>query len=157
MSDAPRRSPADLHLAEEIRLIAAAKHGDHASFEQLVDHYMGKAMTVARTYVTTREDALELAQEAFYRVYRSLDRFREGEPFAPWFFRILRNTCLNWLDKHRRRRHASLDVPVGDDGPPMTHADTRTPPAEDWAEQAEEHRMLRAAIDGLPVMHKEIL
>ncbi len=159
MSDAPRRSPADLNLAEEIRLIAGAKHGDHASFEELVDRYMGKAMTVARAYVTNREDALELAQEAFYRVYRSLDRFREGEPFAPWFFRILRNTSLSWLDKHKKRRHLSLDAPMGNDadGAPVAHADPQSPRPEVGVEKSEEHRMLRLALDSLPTMHKEIL
>jgi RNA polymerase sigma-70 factor (ECF subfamily) len=159
MSDAPRRSPADLTPAEEIRLIAGAKHGDHASFEELVDRYMGKAMTVARAYVTNREDALELAQESFYRVYRSLDRFREGEPFAPWFFRILRNTALTWIEKYKKRRHLSLDAPLGNDpdGAPMQHADPTAARPEAGVEHSEEHRMLRQALDGLPLMHKEIL
>lgn len=148
-----------MHPAEEIRLIAGAKHGDHGSFEELVDRYMGKAMTVARAYVRNREDALELAQEAFYRVYRSLDRFREGEAFAPWFYRILRNTCLNWLDKHKKRRHASLDAPIGGDpdGAPMSHADPSTVRPERQVEQSEEQRMLRAALDRLPLIHREIL
>ncbi|MEZ5965720.1 MAG: sigma-70 family RNA polymerase sigma factor [Planctomycetota bacterium] len=159
MTEASRSSPATLHLAEEIRLIAGAKHGDHASFEQLVDRYMGKAMTVARAYVNNREDALELAQEAFYRVYRSLDSFREGEPFAPWFFRILRNTCLSFLSKHRKRRHLSLDAPVGGDpeGAPMAVADPSCVRPERGAELSEEHRQLRHALDSLPFMHKEIL
>lgn len=159
MTDAPRSSPAPLHPAEEIRLIAGAKHGDHASFEQLVDRYMGKAMTVARAYVNNREDALELAQEAFYRVYRSLDSFREGEPFAPWFFRILRNTCLSFLLKFKKRRHLSIDAPLGNDpdGAPMAVADPHCVRPETDAETSEEQRQLRAALDSLPVMHKEIL
>lgn len=159
MTDASRNNPPELHPAEEIRLIAGAKHGDHASFEELVDRYMGKAMTVARTYVNNRDDALELAQEAFYRVYRSLDRFREGEPFAPWFFRILRNTCLSFLEKHRKRRHLSLDAPVGGDPDraPMAVADPVCVLPEAQIEQSEEQRQLRAALDGLPLMHKEIL
>jgi RNA polymerase sigma-70 factor (ECF subfamily) len=158
MSPQPSSSAADLQPAEEIRLIAGAKHGDHASFEELVDRYMGKAMTVARAYVYNRDDALELAQEAFYRVYRSLDRFREGEPFAPWFFKILRNTCLSFLQKHRKRRTVSLDAPVGEDGDsPMPHADPSIPRPEAYAETNEEGRVLRQALDSLPLMHKEIL
>lgn len=143
--------------AEEIRLIAGAKHGDHASFEELVDRYMGKAMTVARAYVFNREDALELAQEAFYRVYRSLDRFREGEPFAPWFFKILRNTCLSHLQKHRKRKQVSLDAPMGEDDAPMPYADPTATRPEANAESNEEGRVLRQAIDSLALMHKEIL
>jgi RNA polymerase sigma-70 factor (ECF subfamily) len=159
MIDAPRSSPADLQPAEEIRLIAGAKHGDHASFEELVDRYMGKAMTVARAYVNNRDDALELAQEAFYRVYRSLDGFREGEPFAPWFFRILRNACLSFLEKHRKRRHLSIDAPIGGDpdNSPMAVADPDSVRPEARVEQSEEQHQLRQALDSLPLMHKEIL
>ncbi len=155
----PSSSRGDLQLAEEIRLIAGAKHGDHASFETLVDRYMGKAMTVARTYARNRDDALELTQEAFYRVYRSLDRFREGEPFAPWFFKILRNTCLSWIEKHRRRRQFSLDAPfAGDeDGAAPTHPDHKTVRPEAATELGEERRKLHEAMAGLPLMHREIL
>ncbi len=108
-----------LNAAEEIRLIAGAKHGDHTSFETLVDRFMGRAMNVAMSYVGNRDDALDLAQETFYRVYKNLDRFREGELFAPWFFRILRNACLNFLEKRRRGRSFSIHAadPDGQDFP----------------------------------------
>lgn len=159
MQNAPPSSRRDLQLAEEIRLIAGAKHGDHASFETLVDLYMGKAMTVARTYTRNRDDALDLTQEAFYRVYRSLDRFREGEPFAPWFFKILRNTCLSWIDSHRRRRHLSLDAPFAgdDDGHTPTHPDLAAIRPEASLETGEERQMLHRAMGSLPMMHREIL
>jgi len=144
-----------LSVPEEIRLIAGAKHGDHGSFETLVDHYMGRAVAVARGYVGNREDALDMAQEAFYRVFRALDRFREGERFAPWFFKILRNTCLNFLDKRRRRRALSihgqteddLDIPVPDDAP---H------PGED-SEAREIHKELWRGLEKLPMKHREII
>ena len=46
--------------AEEIRLIAGAKHGDHSAFEALVERYMGSAVAVARNYTANRDDALDL-------------------------------------------------------------------------------------------------
>ena len=93
-----------LSAVEEIRLISDAKRGHAESFEALVDRYMGPAIHVAMGYTRNRDDAVDLAQEAFFRVFKSLDRFRDGEPFAPWFFRILRNACLSFLEKRRRRR-----------------------------------------------------
>src|SRR5262245_52567172 len=107
-ADGPSSRPTLQTTAEEIRCIAGAKHGDHASFEALVDRYMRSAIAVAQGYVGNREDALDLAQEAFYRVFKTLDRFREGEPFAPWFFQILRNACLSFLEKYRKRRAISI-------------------------------------------------
>lgn len=144
-----------LSVPEEIRLIAGAKHGDHGSFETLVDHYMGRAIAVARGYVGNREDALDMAQEAFYRVFRALDRFREGERFAPWFFKILRNTCLSFLDKRRRSRSFPIhgqteedsDVPVSDGAPG---------PGENSALR-ETHRELWKCLQELPMKHREII
>ena len=64
---------APLTVAEEIRLIAGAKHGDHANFETLVDLYMGRAIGVAMGYTGNRHDAVDMAQDAFYRVYKHLE------------------------------------------------------------------------------------
>jgi RNA polymerase sigma-70 factor (ECF subfamily) len=145
-----------LNAAEEIRLIAGAKHGDQGSFEALVHRFMGKAMAVAMTYVGNREDALDLAQEAFYRVYKSLGRFVEGEPFAPWFFRILRNACLNFLERRRRGRAFSIHAKdQEEDDYPLVDDDAQAP--LDSVEASEEQRQLIKALHELPLKHREII
>ena len=144
-----------LSVPEEIRLIAGAKHGDHGSFETLVDHYMGRAVAVARGYVGNREDALDMAQEAFYRVFRALDRFREGERFAPWFFKILRNTCLNFIDKRRRARAYSIHGKTEDDAD-MPVCDEAPGPSED-SEIRETQKELWKSLELLPMKHREII
>jgi len=155
MHGKPTGSQTPLNTAEEIRLITEAKHGDHASFENLVDRFMGRAMSVAMSYVGNREDALDLSQEAFYRVYKNLDRFREGEPFAPWFFRILRNACLNYLQKRRRRRSFSIharDDSEGDFPLPDESSDPTAP-----TESREAQKQLWDGIEKLSVAHREII
>ena len=140
---------------EEIRLIAGAKHGDHASFETLVERFMGQAVTVARGYVGNRDDALDLSQEAFYRVYKNLDRFREGERFAPWFFRILRNACLTFLDKRKRSR--ALSIHAREEGGaeiPLPDHSTRPERAAEVDEAAE---AFWRALDTLSLKHREII
>jgi RNA polymerase sigma-70 factor, ECF subfamily len=155
MTGSPGGSREVLQAAEEIRLVTGAKHGDHASFEALVDRYMGKAVTVAMTYLGDRHEAMDLAQEAFYRVFKTLDRFREGEPFAPWFYRILRNACINHVDKHRRRRARSIHVgPEGEDEMPLP-AGCLTPGEQ--AEINEQQRAFWQAVEKLPAKHREIL
>ncbi len=136
-------------------MIAGAKHGDHSSFETLVDHYMGKAVTIAMGYVGNRDDALDMAQEAFYRVYKTLDNFREGEPFAPWFFRILRNACLNFLDKRRRRRALSIHA-RDDDRADMALPDSSSGPAQ-RAETGEASVQFWLALEKLSLNHREII
>jgi RNA polymerase sigma-70 factor, ECF subfamily len=85
-------------------LMTATKHGDREAFDRLTLTLRGRAFTIARSLVGSREDALDLTQEAFMKTYRARDTYREGEPFLPWFHRILRNTCFSFLRKNRRIR-----------------------------------------------------
>lgn len=155
MSRAQSGSPATLETAEEIRLIAGAKHGDHQSFETLVDRYMGRAVTVATGYLGDRHEALDLVQEAFYRVFKTLDRFRDGEPFAPWFYRILRNACLNHLEKRKHRRALSIHARSVEEAEMPLPAGTLSPPGH--LEGKETVQMFWQMLEKLPQRHREIL
>ena len=149
-----------LNAVEEIRLISGAKQGDHGSFEALVDRYMGRAIRVAYGYVGNRDEAVELAQETFFRVFKSLERFRDGEPFAPWFFRILRNACLSYLQKHRKRGHFSMNQSrPGSDGEDVRieFADERSAPPDALAEASEAQRQFWICMERLSVTHREII
>jgi RNA polymerase sigma-70 factor (ECF subfamily) len=86
------------------------KQGDARAFDELVDRLRGRAFHVARSLVGSRDDAMDLAQEAFLKVYRARDTFRDGEPFLPWFHRILRNTCFSFLRDRRRIRERSISA-----------------------------------------------
>lgn len=148
-------SHATLSVAEEIRLVTGAKHGDQTSFETLVERFMGRGIAVAMGYVGNRDDALDVTQEAFFRSYRSLHTFREGERFGPWFFKILRNTCLHFLEKKRRRRSFSIHAKE-DDGEDFPLPDgALTPP--DVAEGQEAQRMFWQALEQLSLKHREII
>jgi RNA polymerase sigma-70 factor, ECF subfamily len=98
---------------EATRLMLAAKRGDKQAFDALVESLRGRAFHVARALVGSHDDAMELSQEAFLKVYKSRDTFRDGEPFLPWFHRILRNTCFSFLRDNKRAR--SLTSSAGED------------------------------------------
>lgn len=83
------------------QLAAAASQGDREAYATLVDRYRRAAVGFAFGLTGRRDDAEDLAQEAFVRAYTALDRFRSSERWAPWFFRILRNACT---DAARRRK-----------------------------------------------------
>jgi RNA polymerase sigma-70 factor (ECF subfamily) len=100
---------------EATRLMLAVKQGDARAFDELVDSLRGRAFHVARSLVGSRDDAMDLAQEAFLKVYRARDTFREGEPFLPWFHRILRNTCFSFLRDRRRIRERSVSAHGADE------------------------------------------
>jgi RNA polymerase sigma-70 factor (ECF subfamily) len=73
--------------------------GDAAAFDVLVGRYQGRAYRLAWSMLRDAEDARDVSQEAFLRVYRTADRFRAEARFSTWFYRILVNLCLD----HQRR------------------------------------------------------
>jgi RNA polymerase sigma-70 factor (ECF subfamily) len=94
------RADAEYDSAMEARASAwmtRAKGGDPAAFDELTQALRNRAFQLARAWVGSHDDALELAQEAFLKTYRARDTYRDGEPFLPWFHRILRNTCYSFL------------------------------------------------------------
>jgi RNA polymerase sigma-70 factor (ECF subfamily) len=87
---------------DENGAIEAFRAGDTAGFEWLAVRYMAKAVMVARGVIRNPADAEDLAQDAFVRAWNSRHRFRSGERFGPWLYRIVTNLALDVL-KHRRR------------------------------------------------------
>jgi RNA polymerase sigma-70 factor (ECF subfamily) len=74
--------------------------GDETAFDLLVERHQGRAYRLAWSLLRDAEDARDLSQEAFLRVYRTAGSFRGEARFSTWFHRILVNLCLD----HRRRR-----------------------------------------------------
>ena len=73
---------------------------EEGAFDELVGRYQARAYRLAWSLLRDAEDARDLSQEAFLRVYQSAGRFRGDARFSTWFYRILVNLCL----VHRRRR-----------------------------------------------------
>jgi RNA polymerase sigma-70 factor (ECF subfamily) len=86
----------------EIAAIEALRRGDNSGYDYLVRKYMRRVVSLAWGLVRNAGDAEDLAQEAFVRAYEKIGRFRAGEPFGPWIFRIVTNLALDVL-KHRRK------------------------------------------------------
>ncbi|HOX25554.1 MAG TPA: RNA polymerase sigma factor [Candidatus Krumholzibacteria bacterium] len=102
----PRERPAveDQGGDHDQRDIARFQRGDAEGFEALMERYRQRAYGLALGFVGNHDDAMDAVQKSFIRIHRSLDRFRAGEPFFPWFYRIVRNTALNQRRDERRHR-----------------------------------------------------
>ena len=92
-------------------LVEHARHGDHSAFAVLVRRYERKLIHVLTRLVQEKELARDLAQETFWRVYCSLDRFDTARRFGPWLFRVGVNLGLDWLRyrKNEPTRAMSID------------------------------------------------
>src|SRR6266480_4519030 len=85
-------------------LIRAAQRGDQRAFEQLVRLYDQNVLRLALNLLRSPEDANDVYQEAFLRVYRNLHSFRFDCSFHTWLYRIVTNLCLDYLRKRKVRR-----------------------------------------------------
>lgn len=140
-------------MESERDIILKWKKGDKRAFEHLVRRYMTEAYFTALGFVGNREDARDLSQDAFVKAFEAKDRFDADKPFFPWFYRILKNHCLNFL-KRRVKGHESLYF---EDQPGKERYTSSTPSPLEKLEKAERLRILRAAIDRLSVEHKEVI
>jgi RNA polymerase sigma-70 factor (ECF subfamily) len=139
-----------LTLPDEREIIRGWKRGDKRAYEALVRRYMSDAYLVAYGYVGNAEDARDLSQEAFVKVYQARARFDDERPFYPWLYRVLRNHCLNFL--RRGRVEVSLDDA-------NTHREIASPQstALEELESDERRRIVRAAVARLSEDHREII
>lgn len=101
---------------DEATLIRAAQGGDQDAFERLVRSYDQGVLRLAMNLLRSPEDAYDVYQEAFLRVYRNLASFRFDCQFNTWLYRIVTNLCLDQLRKKKVRKTESSVVET-DDGP----------------------------------------
>ncbi|HEV7570133.1 MAG TPA: sigma-70 family RNA polymerase sigma factor [Thermoanaerobaculia bacterium] len=92
----------------EARAIAAVKTGDAAAYDYLVSKYMKRVVSIAWGVVRNAADAEDLAQEAFVKAFQTIGRFKTGEPFGPWIYRIVTNLGLDVMKHRKRFRHEEI-------------------------------------------------
>lgn len=100
--------------SSERGLIEAAQRGDSGAFEQLVRLYDQSVLRMAFNLLHSDEDARDVYQEVFLRVYRNLPKFRFDCAFSTWLYRIVANLCLDQIRKRKVRREEPS--PVSADG-----------------------------------------
>lgn len=99
---------------DESALIRAAQGGDHAAFEQLVRAYDQGVLRLALNLLRSPDDARDIYQEAFLRVYRNLHVFRFDCSFQTWLYRIVTNLCLDQMRRRKVRREDTHTASNGD-------------------------------------------
>lgn len=134
----------------DARLVEEVRHGDEQAFGQLVLRYEQRLIRVIVRFVSDRELARDLAQEAFLRAYERLDQFDSAKRFGPWLFRIGVNLTFDYLRKQKRRGRWRLFSESGrEKSPDIASPDPRQ--AEDLAQE------VRAVLEKLPEQYRSVL
>ncbi len=100
--------------ADELSLIRRAQEGDRAAFDALIRLYDQNVLRLALQVVGSPEEARDLYQEAFLKVYRSIRNFRAESKFSTWLYRVVMNVCLDHLRRQNTRKEVA--APVAEDG-----------------------------------------
>jgi RNA polymerase sigma-70 factor (ECF subfamily) len=130
-TDAPLTTTESSPTRSERVLVAEAQAGNRAAFEELVHRYDRDVLRLALNLMKRPEDARDVYQEAFLKVYRNLHRFRFECSFYTWLYRIVTNVCLDQL----RRRQARPE-----DQAPEANSVHHEEGITDFFERQREHR-----------------
>lgn len=162
VSDASNAKQARIREAEEDRvLIARAQQGDVAAFRQLVERHQRRAFAIALSLVRDENDARELVQDAFLRVYRGLNSFQGGSSFFTWLYRIITNLSIDLIRKPGRQladideARFESDESQEAEFPLLSRVDGSDP--VDVVRRREIARRLQAALDALPPYHRGVI
>ena len=139
----------------DVQLMLDVKAGDEQSFELLLQRYRTPLVNFLYRMVRAREEAEDLAQEVFLRVYRARKDYVPSAKFTTWLFRIATNLALNSVrDNRYQRMEVSLDAPVttdAEDGDEKTlDVAEKHPNIEQHLIEEARRKMIRQAIEKLP-------
>jgi RNA polymerase sigma-70 factor, ECF subfamily len=136
----------------DIRLMLRVRDDDNEAFAELVELYHQRLVTVMHHLVASTEEAEDLAQEVFLRVYRGRKKYHPRAKFSTWLFTIANNLALNALRSRRRRPVVPLNLrdsgPLGPRPAEQLVQDRGNLPAHNMQQQ-ELILMIHLALDGL--------
>jgi len=93
----------------ETEVLVLVKKGDAQAYQFIVQNYMKTAYYIALGFVHNHQDALDLSQDSFIKAFRKIKSFDTGRPFFPWFYRILKNLCMDHFKRVRHRNEIPLE------------------------------------------------
>lgn len=140
---------------EDAMLVAEFQGGNQRAFDELASRYKRRIYGIAYKMTDNHEDALDVSQEVFIRVYKSISKFKGRSSFNTWLYRITVNYCINYLKNRSRHKHLPFDET-------MEVSEGRSLVSEWWSnpqkalENKEFQQDLAFAIGSLPVRQRTV-
>lgn len=142
-------------VQEEIELIRKAQAGDMTAFKRLVLKYDKEVLSIAKSFRNNSDDAQDIYQEVFIRVFRSLKNFQFKSELSTWIYRITHNVCISFYQSEKRRKAESIDREINPDTE-ETFADSMVNlnHPENKVDNWHLKELINKAIDELPAQQK---
>ncbi len=144
-----------VHLPErDEALVAAAREGDYSAFEKLYELHRNTVYRFAFQMTRSRDEAEDIAQEAFVRAFQNLHRFRKEAKFTTWILRITTNLCTDRARMGTRRTNLEQQEATG--GLEWMTVGNVVNPVEELEEERRA-KLVRKAVQALPAHHRGVL
>lgn len=139
-------------------LIKKAQSGDMTAFEKIVIEYQSIIYNTAYKISSNTEDAYDISQESLLKIYKNIKYFEGKSKFSTWVYRIVTNTALDYIKKHRKGNVVSLNAEMGEDGDSyIDNIKDDSPTPQDMLESEETKKLVHQALDKLNPNHKAVL
>ena len=138
-------------------LVERAKRGDQSAFERLVLDNQNRVYSLALRLVNDREEAADLAQEAFVKAWQGLPSFQGESSFATWIYRLTTNVCIDWLRRQKRREGVEPSVSLDDEESGWAEPADRDSDPPLLLERSERGKALARGLDRLPDWQRRAL
>ena len=138
-------------------LAARARDGDQDAFEQLVRDNEKRIYTLALRMTGSREDALDLAQDAFFQAWKALPTFQGESSFATWVYRLTTNLCIDYIRRQQRRRETVSAVSLDDSDSPFPEPADPGQDPHGALERTELRRAVERGLQALPEAQRQVL
>jgi len=143
-------------LEPDQELMLRVKAGDAQAFNLLMEKYQRVVLNLVYRFTGDSENAEDLAQEVFLRIYRAADRYEPRAKFFTYLYQVTLNLCRNARDKSQRRKAQSLDQESSQGLAPLEIADSE-PGVEDHLVRLDVAQQVQSAISTLPAEQRELL
>jgi RNA polymerase sigma-70 factor (ECF subfamily) len=132
-------------------LAARIQGGDRDSFAELVNQYQKKIFVFAYGFFPNREDALEIVQETFMRVYEKIGSYRPDHSLQSWIYRLAHNLCVDYYRKYTKKRKLEDNI----DSVPDRHLASTDSCQAAW-ESRQTAEAIERAVENLSWKQKEV-
>ena len=135
---------------EEKELITLSKEGSHEAFEELIKLYEKQIYNIAYRIAMDPQDAMDISQDSLIKIYNNIKYFEERSKFSTWIFRIVTNSAIDYVKKHRKVKLLSIEEGIAADKNSGTTVDEEL-------EKSENVKKVHAALEKIDVNHRAVV
>ncbi|RLE14294.1 RNA polymerase subunit sigma-24 [Candidatus Aerophobetes bacterium] len=142
-------------VSDEV-LVARFKEGDESSFKELVERYQSRVYSIVLAMLGDKNDADDLSQEVFLKVYRFIHQFKGRSKFFTWLYRLTINTCISARNRKKRNNQILLSQSFKKDFTPIDTLQNDAKSPIEILQNRELEKKIKLALDSLSDGLKEV-